>query len=69
MHSKLEALLAIDGPLICEVMLPPTHVTAPKASVYKKEDGSFAARPMEDLAPFLPRDEFKENMIIEIVDD
>ena len=69
LHSKLEALLAIDGPLICEVMLPPTHVTAPKASVYKKEDGSFAARPMEDLAPFLPRDEFKENMIIEIVDD
>jgi acetolactate synthase I/II/III large subunit len=69
LHAQLEALLAVDGPLICEIMLPPTHVTAPKASVYKKEDGSFAARPMEDLAPFLDRAEFKENMIIEIVDD
>ena len=44
-------------------------MTAPKASVYKKEDGSFAARPMEDLAPFLDRQEFGENMIIEIVND
>jgi len=68
-HDKLRGILAIDGPVICEVMLPPTHMTAPKASVYKKEDGSFAARPMEDLAPFLDRQEFGENMIIEIVND
>ena len=50
-------------------MLPPTHMTAPKASVFKREDGSFSTRPMEDLAPFLDRDEFKENMIIDILDD
>jgi len=69
LHDRIEGVLAINGPVICEVMLPPTHVTAPKASVYKKEDGSFAARPMEDLAPFLDREEFKKNMIVEIVDD
>jgi len=68
-HDKLRGILAIDGPVICEIMLPPTHVTAPKASVYKKEDGSFAASPMEDLAPFLDRQEFAENMIIEIIND
>ena len=68
-HDKLRGVLAIDGPVICEIMLPPTHVTAPKASVYKKEDGSFAARPMEDLAPFLDRQEFRDNMIIGLVDD
>ena len=58
-----------DGPVICEVMLPLAHVTAPKASVYRKADGSFSARPMEDLAPFLDRDEFVENMLIEVLSD
>jgi acetolactate synthase-1/2/3 large subunit len=68
-EENVKKFLEIPGPAICEIMLPPTHVTAPKASVYKKADGSFAARPMEDLAPFLDREEFKENMFIRIVDE
>ncbi len=69
LRDNLNGILAIEGPVICEIMLPPTHTTLPKTSVYKKEDGSFAARPMEDLAPFLDREEFEENMIVEIVGD
>jgi len=69
LNVLLKRYLKMEGPLICEIMLPPTHVTAPKASVYKKEDGSFTARPMEDLAPFLDREEFKANMIVEEVRD
>ncbi len=68
-HAELKEVIDSDGPVICEVMLPLAHVTAPKASVYRKADGSFAARPMEDLAPFLDRDEFEENMLIEVVSD
>ena len=68
-HENIQKVLDMDGPVLCEVLLPPTHVTAPKASVYKKEDGSFAARPMEDLAPFLDRDEFAKNMYIEPIND
>ena len=68
-EDRIKEFLDFSGPAICEVMLPPTHVTAPKASVYKKADGSFAARPMEDLAPFLDRNEFRDNMFIEIVDE
>ena len=65
----IREVLDMKGPVVCEVMLPPTHVTEPKTSVYKKKDGSFTARPMEDLSPFLDRDEFRENMIVGIVDD
>jgi len=65
----VDGLLEQDGPVICEVMLPEDHVTAPKASVYKTKDGQFMARPMEDLAPFLDRDEFLENMIIAPIDE
>ena len=69
LHERIKEFLYIPGPAICEIMLPPTHVTAPKTSVYKKADGSFAARPMEDLAPFLDREEFRDNMFIEVIDE
>ena len=68
-YSTIVEILYHKGPIICEVMLPPTHITEPKASVYKKSDGSFMARPMEDLAPFLSREELKENMYVELLDD
>jgi len=68
-HDHIKNVIETDGPILCEVMLPPTHFTAPKASVFKKEDGSFSTRPMEDLFPFLDREEFNENMIIKTIDD
>jgi acetolactate synthase-1/2/3 large subunit len=68
-HTKIQEVINAEGAALCEVMLPTTHVTAPKTSVYKKADGSFCARPMEDLAPFLDRKEFRENMFIEVVDE
>ena len=37
------------------------HTTAPKASIYKKDDGTFSTKPMEDLDPPLDREEFEEN--------
>jgi acetolactate synthase-1/2/3 large subunit len=65
-NLKLDLLnvLSMPGPIICELIVDPDHKTLPKASVYKKEDGSFATRPMEDLAPFLDRDEFLNNLLI-----
>jgi len=68
-HTKIQEVVDADGAAFCEVLLPATHVTAPKTSVYKRADGSFSARPMEDLAPFLDREEFRENMLIEMVDE
>jgi len=64
LKQELKEVLDTTGPIICELMVDPNHITLPKASVYKKEDGSFATRPMEDLFPFLDRDEFQENLMI-----
>lgn len=33
-----------------------------RAGSYKKPDGTLASRPMEDMEPLLPRDEFEKNM-------
>lgn len=64
LKKELQKVLQMKGPVICELLVTPDHKTAPKASVYKKPDGSFSARPMEDLAPFLDRNEFLQNLKI-----
>ena len=63
LKEDIKSVLNHPGPIICELMVDADHKTIPKASVYKKEDGSFATRPMEDLAPFLDRDEFIKNLL------
>jgi acetolactate synthase-1/2/3 large subunit len=63
----MEKVLDTEGSLIVEVMIDPNHRTAPKASVYKTKDGLFATRPMEDLAPFLSREEFESEMLVPII--
>jgi len=64
LKEDLEKVLNTEGPIICELTIDPNHKTFPKASVYKTSDGSFATRPMEDLAPFLEREEFLNNLLI-----
>ncbi len=68
-EEKLDTILAQEGPVFCEVILDPTEEVGPKVASYKKEDGTMASKPLEDLAPFLPRDEFKENMIIDRIEE
>jgi acetolactate synthase-1/2/3 large subunit len=64
LKNDLQKVLNTLGPIICELIVDSEHKTLPKASVYKKPDGSFTTCPMEDLAPFLDRDEFLNNLLI-----
>ncbi len=67
LRKKIQDVLETSGPVVCELMVDPNHMTLPKASVYKKSDGSFATRPMEDLFPFLEREEFLSNLLVKEV--
>jgi acetolactate synthase-1/2/3 large subunit len=64
LKHDISLVLDTEGPVICELIVDPNHKTSPKASVYKKEDGSFVTKPMEDLFPFLERNEFLQNLLI-----
>jgi acetolactate synthase-1/2/3 large subunit len=64
MAEKIRETLEASGPQICEVMLDLNQQFAPKLSSRKLDDGRMISSPLEDLAPFLPRDEFAENMLI-----
>lgn len=59
--------LATDGPAICEVMVDKEQVFAPKLSSKKLDDGTMVTAPLEDLAPFLPREELESNMLIPLM--
>ncbi len=67
-HAELEEgvnqALAGRGPFICEIMLDPNEQTAPKVKSVLGNDGRMISKPLEDLAPFLDRQEFLANMII-----
>jgi acetolactate synthase I/II/III large subunit len=65
MDRCLAAALAAAGPFLCEVMMPPDQPFAPKVSSKRLSNGKMISKPLEDLYPFLDRDEFRRNMLIE----
>ena len=64
LREKVRAVLATPGPVVCEVLATPDEVRAPRLSSRQLADGSMASMPLEDLWPFLDREEFRGNMII-----
>ena len=61
--KKIKKVLETAGPVICEVKVDPDLLTAPRLSSEVKPDGSIVSKPLEDLWPFLDREELKANMI------
>lgn len=61
--------LNVSAPCICEVMLSSTQITEPKQSSKKMPNGQMVSAPLEDMAPFLSREELKENMYIPLVEE
>ena len=53
-----------DGPYILEVITPPEQPIIPTVSSRVNADGSMSSRPLEDMAPFLSREEYHANMIV-----
>ncbi len=51
--------LAGDGPCVCEIVVDHTQNFAPKSSSKVLPDGRIVSPSLDDMAPFLPRDEFE----------
>jgi acetolactate synthase I/II/III large subunit len=64
LRSAVRRVLAMSGPVVCDVRVIPDEVRAPRLASYQRPDGSLVSRPLEDLWPFLPRPEFLANMIV-----
>lgn len=63
----INATLSHSGAVVCEVFLDLQQVFAPKLSSRRLDDGRMVTSPMEDMAPFLSREELQDNMF-EVID-
>jgi len=64
LEERAREALSGPGPFVCEVMVDPDEQVAPKIKNVLRPDGRIVSKPLEDLAPFLDRKEFIENMIV-----
>jgi acetolactate synthase-1/2/3 large subunit len=64
--KQVRNILETKGPVVCEVKVSPNQATTPRVSNRKLEDGTMVSMPMEDMWPFLDREEFTLNMLISI---
>jgi len=55
--AGIEAVLNHDGPVVCDVNMHEYHAYEPRIFGW--------ATPIEDMYPYLPREEFRRNMLIE----
>ena len=60
----IEFVLAYSTPILCEIIIDPLQPFAPKLSSRQLADGRMISSPLEDMAPFLDRDELDENLLI-----
>lgn len=61
-EKTLKKTLTVKGAVLCEVNIDYSQKRIPKASSFRRPDGKLESRPLEDMAPFLPREEISENM-------
>ena len=61
--EAISRMLHASGPILCEVIVNPNYIFSPKLSARKLEDGTMISPTLEDMFPFLDRDEFERNMI------
>lgn len=69
MKNIVEEVLLREGPVFCEIFTDTKQVWEPKSSTKRLEDGTLVSPPLEDLAPFLPREELERNMFIPLMDE
>jgi len=61
MEEKIEEVLAYDGAVVCDVNMHEHHTYEPRIFGWKT--------PIEDMYPYLSREEFRENMFVEPLGD
>lgn len=62
----IEEVLNSDGPVLCEVFIHPMQLLAPKTSFNINPDGTLVSPPLEDLYPFLSREQMQKDMVIPV---
>lgn len=62
---KLQVAFSKKGPVFCEIVLDPEQNFSPKLSSKVLGNGQIVSPPLEDMYPFLPKDELEAIMKVE----
>ncbi len=64
LSACIEQTISQPGPQICEIMLDLNQQFSPKLSSKKLPDGKMVTTPLEDMFPFLSREELQSNLLV-----
>lgn len=62
LSEDLDRILAQDAPFVCEVFVDTKQNFEPKVAAKKLPDGTMVSATLENMSPFLPEEELRENM-------
>ncbi|MGD1069417.1 MAG: thiamine pyrophosphate-binding protein [Bryobacteraceae bacterium] len=63
--GSIQGLLDAPGPMLCEVMIDPAQEFEPRLKSRQLADGTMVSPALEDMYPFLDRDELAGNLLFE----
>lgn len=63
-EDRIREVLDYPGAVVCEAMCDRNQEIIPSVASHKKPDGTMVSRPLEDMYPFLDREEFGREMIV-----
>lgn len=69
MKEVVDKVLEQEGPVFCEIFTDTKQIWEPKSSTKRLPDGTLVSPPLEDLAPFLSREELERNMFIPLMEE
>jgi acetolactate synthase I/II/III large subunit len=69
LEAALQQAMAGDGPMLCEVVALPDEPRIPRVATRQGRNGKMDSSPLEDLFPFLEREELRSNMFIPLLDE
>ena len=67
LDAVFDGVFAKEGAFIAEIFVSPLQFFEPKSATKRLASGALYSPPLEDLAPFLPRDELERNMFIPLL--
>jgi acetolactate synthase-1/2/3 large subunit len=68
LDDVLRRALEDQRPFVVEVITPRLEPIVPTVASKLNSDGSMSSRPLEDMEPLLPRDEYRYNLIVDEFD-
>jgi acetolactate synthase-1/2/3 large subunit len=64
LDGAIKIAMETSGPYVLDVITPPEQLIIPTVSSRINADGSMSSRPLEDMAPFLNREEYLSNLVV-----